>query len=467
MVTAFHRLEPRRSDRSCTTRSLFAILILCLIQTVTVAETAAAAPNPVQMRNWPSWRGPLASGVAPQANPPLEWSETKNVRWKVQLPGRGHSTPVIWEQSVYVTAAIPIGPALEPRFSQAEGTHDGVPVTHEHQFEALALDRDSGKILWQKTLRTAIPHEGGHVTGSLASNSAVTDGKSVFVSFGSYGLYCLDAVTGEIQWERDFGLMNTKHGHGEGSSPVLVDQTLIINWDHEGESFVVALDAKTGKTRWQVRRPELTNWSTPIIVEQGTKRHVIVSGTNRIRAYDVSDGQVVWECGGLSSNIVASPVSADGYVFLGSSYESRALIAIRLEGAQGDITGTDHVIWSRSRGTPYVPSLLLYQESLYFLTHYQGILTRVHGPTGEDQPGSMRLGPLRDIYASPVAAAERVYVTDLLGTTVVVSHGDIPRILAVNRLDETFCASAAIVSDQLFLRGLQSLYCLQNSEGTP
>lgn len=444
-----------------------AFLAICLAHFMAPSHSRAQEAVVGSSENWPNWRGPLASGVAPSAKPPWEWSETKNVRWKVTLPGRGHSTPVIWNQRLFVTAAIPVGPALEPRYSQAEGTHDGVPVTHEHQFVAMAIDRNTGEILWQETLRTAVPHEGGHATGSLASNSAVTDGDQLFVSFGSYGLYCLDPVSGQKRWERDFGLMNTKHGHGEGSSPVLADDTLVVNWDHEGESFVVAMDAKTGATRWQVRRTELTNWSTPIVVRHHKQHLLIISGTTRIRAYDLSNGQVVWECGGLSSNIVASPVAADGYVYLGSSYESRALLAIQLEGARGDITGTDRVVWTRSRGTPYVPSLLLYDQSLYFLTHYQGILTRVHGPTGEDQPGALRLGPLRDIYASPVAADQRVYVTDLLGTTVVISHHDIPRILAVNRLDETFSASAALAGNQLFLRGHQSLYCLQEMSTTP
>jgi outer membrane protein assembly factor BamB len=211
-------------------------------------------------------------------------------------------------------------------------------------------------------------------------------------------------------------------------------------------------------------REEVTSWATPIIIEHAGKPQVIVSGTNRIRGYDLDNGKVLWECGGLSSNIVASPVSGDGMVFAGSSYDKRALLAIRLDGAAGDITGTDRIAWNRFRGTPYVPSPLLYEGALYFLTHYQGILSRVDARTGEDRPGAFRLQGIHDVYASPVAAAGRIYVTDLDGTTVVVSSGDVPRLLALNYLSEPISASAAIAGRQLFLRGDKHLYCLEHGE---
>jgi outer membrane protein assembly factor BamB len=254
--------------------------------------------------------------------------------------------------------------------------------------------------------------------------------------------------------------MQSLHGHGEGSSPALYGETLIVNWDHEGQSFVAALDKRTGKERWKVKRNEVTSWATPIIIEHEGKPQVIVSGTSRIRGYDLATGKVLWECGGLSSNIVASPVYADGMVFAGSSYDKRALMGIRLAGAKGDITGTAHVVWSRFRGTPYVPSPLLYDRGLYFLTHYQGILTRVDARSGEDRPGSLRLAGITNVYASPVAAAGRIYVTDLEGTTVVVSSGDVPRLISVNRLSEPVSASAAIAGREIFLRGEKHLYCL-------
>ena len=411
--------------------------------------------------NWPQWRGPLGTGVAPHADPPLRWSESdgKNIRWKTAVPGRGHSTPIVWGDRVFLTTAVPYGDPLEPRYSTAPGTHDGIPVTHRHEFVVLALSRRDGRILWQRTLHKALPHEGGHYTGSLASNSPVTDGEHLFVFFGSYGLYCLD-LNGEIKWKKQFGQMQTLHGHGEGTSPLLHGDTLVINWDHEGQSFVVALDKRTGGQRWKVDRDEVTSWATPIVVEHNGRAQVVISATNRVRGYDLATGKVLWECGGLSTNVVASPVAGDGMVFAGSSYDKKALLAIRLDGASGDLTGSDRVAWSRFRGTPYVPSPLLYGDPLYFLTHYQGVLTRVDTRTGEDRPGATRLAGIGNVYASPVAAANRVYVTDLDGTTIVISHDGSSKILAVNRIEESISASAAIVGRELFLRGQKYLYCI-------
>jgi len=442
-------------------RRLVSLAILFGLVTV-VAVADEQAPRAVD--NWPQWRGPLATGVAPQGDPPVVWDETAgtNIRWKTALPGLGHSTPIVWGDHVFLTTALPTGDPLPPRPSTAPGNHDNLPVTHRHQFVALAVSRSSGKLLWRRTLREELPHEQGHYTASLASNSPVTDGEHLFVFFGSYGLYCLDAE-GQLVWQADFGPLQSLHGHGEGSSPALYRDTLVVNCDHEGQSFVVAFDKRTGQERWKVSRDEVTSWATPIIVEHAGQPQVIVSGTGRIRGYDLHTGQVLWECGGLSSNIVASPVFADGMVFAGSSYDHRALLAIRLDGAAGDVTHTPQVVWRRHRGTPYVPSPLFHDGGLYFLTHYQGILTRVDAQTGQDQPGSFRLPGVRDIYSSPVAAAGRIYITDLDGATIVVRSGAAPSILALNHLSEAVSASAAIAGHQLFLRGDKHLYCLEEA----
>ena len=438
------------------TRRCFLVAIALLASAVTAAEPALEPAD-----QWPQWRGPRSTGVAPKADPPLTWNEEEgdNVRWKTPIPGRGLSTPIVWGDRVFLTTAIPVGDSLPPRFSQAPGNHDNLPVTHRHRFVALAVDRASGKIVWQKMLREALPHEQGHHTASLASNSPVTDGERLYAFFGSFGLYCLD-FAGNVVWRADFGLMESLHGHGEGSSPVLHGDSLFVNWDHEGKSFVAALDKRTGEQRWKVDRDEVTSWATPIILEHAGQHQLIISGTSRVRGYDPDTGRVIWECGGLSSNIVASPVAGDGLVFAGSSYDKRALLAIRLEGAKGDITGSDHVVWSRVRGTPYVPSPLLYGDALYYLTHYQGVLTRVHAASGEDRPGAFRLEGIKNVYASPVAAAGRIYVTDLDGTTTVITAGEIPRTLSINRLSEPVSASAAIAGSEVFLRGQKHLYCL-------
>jgi outer membrane protein assembly factor BamB len=258
--------------------------------------------------------------------------------------------------------------------------------------------------------------------------------------------------------------MHTKHGHGEGSSPALYGDVLVINWDHEEQSFVAAFDKRTGKERWRVDRDEVTSWSTPIIAEVHGSPQLIVAGTERVRGYDLEDGSVVWACGGLSSNIVATPVADNGRVFVGSSYEIHALLAIDVRHAYGDITGTGAVLWSRRRGTPYVPSLLLVDDSLYFLRHYQNILTKVDVATGAEPAGPFRLGGLGNIYASPVAAAGRIYVTDLDGNTLVMSHAAAPEFLALNRLHEPVTASAALAGSDLLLRSDRHLFCLSEVE---
>ncbi len=417
------------------------------------------ADQPAAEHGWPQWRGPLATGVAPRANPPLEWSEEKNLRWKVALPGKGHSTPVVWGDRLFVTAAIPYGDPVEPSAAAPEGAHDNLKVTRRYEFVVMAIARDDGRILWRRTVHRALPHEMGHQTASLASASPSTDGERVFAFFGSYGLFAL-SVDGELEWSVKFGRMHTKHGHGEGSSPALHGDTLIVNWDHEEGSFVAALDTKTGKERWRVDRDEVTSWATPIVVEHAGAKQVIVPGTQRLRAYDLATGTVIWECAGLSANIVASPVADKGMVYAASSYTTRALLAIRLAGAKGDITGTEQVAWRRSRGTPYVPSLLVSNGALYYLGHYQGVLSRIDARTGEDRPGKFRLPSIGNVYASPVSAAGRVYITDRDGTTVVISDEDQPRVLAVNQLEGTFSASTALVDGELYLRSADSLYCI-------
>lgn len=299
--------------------SIWIAALLCLVC------PAVSLADDNTLSNWPQWRGPLGTGAIDEADPPAEWSNTKNIRWKTPIAGRGHSSPIVWEDFVFLTSAERIGPNLEPRPSGRPGAHDNLPVDSEFQFVVYALDRRTGQVVWKKVVHQQIPIEGGHITASLASAS-------------------------------------------------------------------------------------------------------------------------------------------EGVLYLGSSYEKRALMAIRLDGATGDITDTDRVLWRRSRGTPYVPSPLLYGETLYYLTHYQNNMTRIDGKTGTDDPGAMRLGMLGNIYASPVGAGGRVYVTDLDGVTLVLSHSEIPRIMAVNRLREKVSASAAIAGREIFLRGDKHLFCISESK---
>jgi outer membrane protein assembly factor BamB len=261
------------------------------------------------------------------------------------------------------------------------------------------------------------------------------------------------------------GTMNSKHGHGEGASPYVYADSVIVNWDHEGKSFIVALDKTTGAENWRADRREVTSWASPIVyrhTENGVSQdQVIVAGTAAVRAYDLKSGKIIWQFTGLSANVVATPIAADGMVYLGSSYEKKAMFAIKLEGAKGDITNDSNVVWKRVERTPYVPSPLLYRDSLYFLAHYQNVLSVIEAKTGAETSGPFRMNGVRNIYASPVAADGKIYITDRDGMTVVISQPDLPRMLSANQLDDRFSASIALAGRDLFLRGESFLYCIR------
>ena len=425
--------------------------------TVATAGALGQAVNP--LAQWGQWRGPLATGAAPKADPPVEWSETKNIRWKTKLPGLGHSSPVVWGNLVFVTTAENTGMKKPFTGVTPDGAHNNMDPESDYQFAVLAIDRQTGALVWRRTVTTLHPHESTHGSATWASNSPVTDEEHVIAFFGSNGLYCLD-TGGRQVWKKDFGDMQVKHGHGEGASPVLHGGTVVVNWDHEGASFIAALAKRTGEELWRRSRDEVTSWATPIVVTHNGQAQVVVSGTKRVRAYDLKTGAVIWEAGGLPGNIVASPVGANGMVFAAGSYEKQTLLAIRLAGAKGELSGTKQIVWRKNRSTPYVPSPLLYGGWLYYLRHYQGVLSRVNARTGGEPGGPFRLGAVFNIYSSPVAAAGRIYVTDRNGKTLVISNDTEPKALALNELEDRFSASAALAGDAIFLRGEKFLYCI-------
>jgi outer membrane protein assembly factor BamB len=430
---------------------------------------------------WPGWRGPLGTGLAlASAKPPLTWSETNNVRWKVKIPGRGTATPIVWENLVFVQTALPTGkkveaaaPAPSPQPSEsapATGGGDanrrgrggmGAPKpTEVHQFVLLCLDRQTGKTLWQQVAREEVPHEGHHRTdGTFASSSPVTDGQRVFAYFGSRGLHCYD-LQGKLQWSQDFGDMRIAMSFGEGSSPGLHGNTLVVTWDHEGgDSFIIALDKTTGKTLWKKPRPEKTSWATPLFVQQDGKTQVIASATGKIRGYDLATGEVIWECGGLTANVIPTPVAGDGFVYCASGFRGNALLAIRL-GGQGDLTGTDAITWRVAKATPYVPSPLLYQGRLYCFSGNNGLLSCFEAKTGKPLLEAERLEAFQNVYASPIAAAGRIYFLGRNGATVVIKPSDKLEILSTNKLEERTDASPVAVGGDLLIRGQEWLYCL-------
>lgn len=332
-----------------------------------------------------------------------------------------------------------------------------------YQFALLCLDRATGKILWQKMAREEAPHEGVREgDGSFAATSGVTDGEHIYAFFGSRGLFCY-GFDGNLVWTQDFGKMRIKNGFGEGTSPALFKETVVVNWDNEDGSFITALDKKTGKALWKETRDEATTWSTPLIVARGGKAQVITSGSRKIRSYDLTTGKLIWECKGLTANVIPSPVADGDKVYCMSGFGGSALDAIRLD-RTGDLTGTDAIVWTHNQATPYVPSPLLYSGKLYFYRVNNPRLTCLETSSGKalfDAEQVEGLGGM--VYASPVAAAGKIYLTDRNGTTVVLKAAEKVEILATNKLDDHIDASPVAVGRDLLLRGRQYLYCL--SEG--
>ena len=435
-----------------------AILTLCIFA---LAVIAAIASQPVGFeKNWHHWRGPHATGAAADANPPTTWSETENIRWKVAIPGTGHAAPIIWEDKIFIQTAIEV--KEEKKESEDNNPFSGFfqrDSGPKYKFDLLAINRSDGSILWQKTLRESNPHEGTHRDATFASNSPVTDGEFIYAYFGSRGLYCVDMM-GNVKWEKDIGTMYKRNTFGEGSSPVLHGNTLVIVQDHEGDSFITALDKRTGDVLWKTDRNERTTWFSPIVVEQDGKPQVITTGTNRVRSYDLETGKLLWEGDGLTANSIPSPVAADGIAYLMSGFRGSELRAVQLAKAMGDISGSEAIVWEHGRDTPYVPSPLLYGNILYFLKSNDGIISAFDTKTGKAYYGPKRLQGVSGVYASIVGAADRVYIAGRNGTVNVVQHGPEFTIIAENTLDDSFNASPAIVGSELYLRGGQYLYCI-------
>jgi outer membrane protein assembly factor BamB len=431
-----------------------AVLAAVLACALVSADGSATAPS--FQASWPQWRGPLGTGEAPEAKPPVEWSEQKNVRWKVEVPGRGQSSPIVWSDLVIVTTAVPKGgEAAAPR--PAEGPFPLIKPDAPQEFVVLALGRADGKVRWRRVVRELLPHEGTHQDGSYASGSALTDGERIYAFFGSRGLYALD-FTGRVLWEKDLGTMSTRNAFGEGSSPALFGKVLVVNWDHEGKDFVVGIDKTSGKELWRnTDRDEPTSWATPLVVQSEGKPQVVVSATNRVRSYDLESGRQIWETAGMTANVIPSPVAANGIVYVTSGFRGSAALAIRLAGANGDITGTPAIAWRYDRDTPYVPSPLLYKDGLYFLKSNSAVLTRLDAATGKASYTERLLG-LSNVYSSPVAAGGRVYVTSREGVTAVLEAGPQAKVLARNTLADGIDASPAIAGGEIYIRSYHHLY---------
>jgi outer membrane protein assembly factor BamB len=436
----------------------FALLALLFLVSADPQKSSGSVAEP----HWPQWRGPFQNGMAATAAP-IEFSDTKNVKWKIEIPGRGFSTPIIWGDRMYLTTAIPTGNTVPTTAAPDSRTGGGSGAGQEHRLVLMCLNKTTGKTIWERVVKTTIPHEGYHrMYGSFASNSPITDGKYVYAFFGSRGVYCF-TLGGKPVWEKDLGVqMKIRLQFGEGGAPTLAGDHLILTFDHEVDSFIVALNKNTGKEVWRAKRDEPSAWSTPLVIREKARNQVIVSATKKVRSYDAKDGKLIWECAGLGVNVIPAPVVQNDIVYAMSGFREPKLMAIRL-GREGDLSGTDAVLWSQTRGTSYTPSPVLHENKLYTLTD-NAMLSCFNATTGEPYYHQKRLPTADNFKASPVGAGDKLYLASESGVVTVVKMGEQFEILAENKFeDHFFVSSPVIVNGELFLRSRSHLFCI--SEG--
>ena len=453
------------TQRVCCGFVLVAV-VSALLLTDFRAQLAKASENEP---NWPQWRGPGGNGVSYEKNLPTEWSDTKNIQWKTEIPGRGHSSPIIWDKKIFLTTSIegPIVPGAKAvthiRRGQEYRHPDSVGGDHSYTIKVLCLDRDTGKILWEKTAYEGAVYDDRHRKNTFASGTPVTDGKYVWTLFDAEGVYCYD-FDGKLVWKTSLGRF-AKMGMGNGMSPVLYENLLILQCDQEDGgpgSFITALDKLTGKEVWRVARTQRKTWATPVLVRTQERTELIASGAESTVSYDPATGKELWQCEGVVSHAIPSAVTGHGMVFVsgGSSGQPKLAIGIRL-GGSGNLKGTPYVVWKYNKGTAYVPSPILYGDYLYLMTD-AGLVTCLEARTGAVKYEGGRVPVPATFSASPVAFDDKILLTSEDGDTFVLKAGSTHEVIRTNSLGEPVFASIAIGAGKLFIRGAKHLYCIGN-----
>lgn len=442
-------------NRSRSAWSALFLAVLCLAASRAVGEP----PLPDQ---WPAWRGGDGQGIARGARVPLEWSPSRNVLWKTAIPGRGLSSPVVWGDRLFLTTAIEgeVVPGAQAMPHVIEGqpfVHpDAMGADRRHTFKVMSFDAGDGRLRWERTAWEGTPVDSRHKKASFASPTALTDGERVYAYFGSEGLYAYD-YEGNLVWTFMPGAVGTL-GVGVGTSPVLYDDLVILLCDQEeGErSFLVALDRRTGREAWRVRRTVEVSWATPVIVRAGGRDELVTSGNQLVIAYDPATGRERWRMRGLESNAVTTPLVGDDVVVLSSGYPSKISVAVR-PGGEGDITDGPRVLWRYNKGSAYVPSPILYEGLVYLLSD-RGRLSCLDARTGDVRYEGGKLEG--SFMASPVAVDGHILVMSQEGETFVVRAGPEFEVLRRNPLEEPIGASAAIAGGRLYIRGQEHLFAI-------
>ncbi len=419
-------------------------------------------------KNWPQWRGPESTGISVEKNLPSEWSATKNIKWKVPVEGKGHSSPIVWGNKVFITTGIEgevIPNVQQPQRKEIygeSGKHpDGVGADRKHKLKVLCYDRNTGKLLWEQIAYEGQVFDYRHRKNTYASATPATDGKYVFAYFSTEGLYAYD-FNGKLKWKADMPKLGTA-SVGSGSSPTLFGNYIIVQCDEDLQkgkgSFIAAFDKKTGKQVWRTPRKVDVTWSVPIIVQTKTRAELITCAAEVIVSYDPKTGKELWRTKGLASNAVPSPVTNGEMVFVFSGYPTKIAKAIKL-GGRGELKDTD-IAWSYGKGTAYVPSPILY-DNLIYLTTDRGILTCLDPKTGEVKYEGGRIPIPATFTASPVAFEGKILLTSEDGDTFIIKAGTKHEIIATNSLDEPVYASPAISDGMIFIRAEKNLYAISN-----
>ena len=425
---------------------------------ILLAAALAAAPS-----NWAGWRGE-GTGISTETDVPTEWGDGKNIKWKAPIPGRGHSQPIVWGRHVFLTTETE-GPvvagakAVEHVLGGEKFKHpDSVGGDRSHTLKVLALDRDSGKILWEKTAYEGTVYDDRHKKGSYAAPTPATDGTYVVAYFGSEGLYCFD-FSGKEVWKATPGKVATV-GMGPGASPVLYENLVILQCDEDSgsKSFIAALDKKTGKEVWRTPRQVQASWATPLVVRDGKRAELIASGNEFVIGYDPATGKELWRAKGLESNAIPTPVAGQGIVILSAGYPAKRTYAVKL-GGSGDVSDTANVLWKYDKGSAYVPSPILYGDYLYLVTD-RGILTCLDAKTGAVKYEGGRVPVPATFTASPVAFDGKILLTSEDGDTFVIKAGPAHEVIRTNSVGEPVYASPAISDGKIFIRGEKNLYCI-------
>jgi len=421
--------------------------------------------------NWPSFRGIAASGITENQNLPDKWNVRTgdNILWRTSIPGLGHSSPIVWGNQLFVTSAVSSDPNATFR-PGLYGDGDASADRSRHRWMLYALDKRNGRLQWERVAFEGTPVDKRHIKSTYASSTPATDGRIVVASFGSQGVYAYD-LNGNLQWKADLGRMDVgaydipSFEWGPASSPIIWNDLVIIQCDKQTDSFVIALNAKTGAIVWKTDRDELPSWGTPTIATTAAGPVLVTNASNFIRAYDPRTGRELWKLGGSSKITAPTPVFAEGLFVVASGRQPEGPIFVVRDNARGDLTlrsgrtSSASVVWSRTARGPYMPTPLIYRGLLYVLNN-NGVFDCYNLRTGEEVYRQRLPNIGSGFSASPVAADGKIYLSSEDGEISVIAAGSSFRQIAANDIGELLMATPALSEGVMYVRSAKSVLAI-------